>query len=103
MERKRKTARLSGREIKLDYKREFLNSTDYGTLIAIIQDNTRDFATALEDPNLTNIHRDLQNIASVRNPKAHADETYVFDENVYLKTKQHCQVVLDRFNAYLKN
>jgi len=103
MEEKQQLAKRRGNPITLDRVSQFLNSTDFGTLITIIFANPKDFAKALDDPDLIEIRNWLLNIKRIRDPRSHADETVPVDQNEYNKAKFFVSSALKIIDAYMKN
>ena len=103
MQEKKELAKRRGQIITLDYASQFLNSTDFGTLIDIIFRNKKDFAKALNDHDLTEISNWLLNIKRIRDPRSHADETFPVDQNAYNKAKFFVSSALDVIDAFMKN
>jgi hypothetical protein len=100
MVEKRERAKRRGEKITLDHVDEFLNSTDFGSLIQIIFHNQKEFAIAFDDKGLVEIKPLLLGIKGVRDPRAHADQTYAVDKNTYNIAVSLVGEVLVRIEAY---
>ena len=100
---KQERAKRMGQEITLDKIDQFLNSTDYGTLISIIFANPRDFSKALNDKDLLEIKTWLLNIKRIRDPRSHADETFLVDDLIFNQAKFYISSALKRIEAFLES
>ena len=98
---KQERAQRTGQKITLDYFDQFLNSTDYGTLITIIFSNQKDFSKALNDIELIEIKPWLLNIKRIRDPRSHADETFEVNDMVFNQTKFFISSALERIESFL--
>jgi len=101
IQEKQERAQRTGQKITLDYFDQFLNSTDYGTLITIIFSNQKDFAKALNDTELVEIKPWLLNIKKIRDPRSHADETFEVNDMVFNQTKFFISSALERIESFL--
>ena len=86
--------------IPLDPARAFLNACTLGELIAIILHKPNKFEGVFDDTKLVKTKVFLEELKKIRNPRAHADESIPWDDDMVGNTKTYTNFVMTKILAW---
>ena len=84
----------------LDPARAFLNACTLGELIAIILHKPNKFVDVFDDAKLVKTKVFLEELKKIRNPRAHADESIPWDDDMVGNTKTYTNFVMTKILAW---
>ena len=86
--------------VPLDPARAFLNACTLGELIAIILHKPNKFVGVFDDAKLVKTKVFLDELKKIRNPRAHADESIPWDDDMVGNTKTYTNFVMKKILAW---